>query len=179
MAIGGPGIPKRPVKCGETFGRLLVIEEESERAGKHRAFLCRCDCGQIVRRVRGGDLRSGKKPSCGCQRKELVGNRARLHGHRTLEGSSPTYQSWLGMRQRCLNPRATGYQNWGGRGVTICERWSNFENFLADMGERPEGFTLDRIDNDGNYEPGNCRWATRQEQQQNRRLCKTLTKELS
>lgn len=81
---------------------------------------------------------------------------------------SPTYRTWDGMKQRCLNPKATGYARYGGAGITVCDRWLEFANFLADMGERPEGTTLDRIDSSKGYEPGNCRWATRAEQNRNR-----------
>lgn len=91
------------------------------------------------------------------------------HGHTTHSGLSRTYTTWSQMRQRCLNPRATKWPDYGGRGITVSDQWADFAVFLADMGERPDGMTLDRIDNDGNYERGNCRWATPSQQQFNRR----------
>ena len=93
----------------------------------------------------------------------------RKHGHCPVGYKSPEYLTWDGMLQRCTNPNAKAYKNYGGRGITVCSGWLKFENFLADMGRRPDGLTLDRIENEGNYEPGNCRWATRIEQSANSR----------
>lgn len=97
------------------------------------------------------------------------------HGHARHGKVSGEYWSWLQMLKRCHNPKTFGYADYGGRGITICERWLRFDNFLADMGSRPKGTSLDRIDNNGNYEPGNCRWATHKEQSRNKRSNRNIT----
>jgi len=101
----------------------------------------------------------------------------RTHGNQTHGmSSSPEYRAWRTMISRCKNPNASAYKNYGGRGISVCQRWvESFENFLSDMGRRPSGLSIDRINNDGNYEPGNCRWATRTEQARNSRMAKPLT----
>ncbi len=117
-----------------------------------------------------GKLRSGKTKSCGCYARDKAsewGKKATRHGH-AGKRPSRTYQSWIAMRNRCYREKDVHYASYGGRGITVCGSWrASFEVFLADMGERPEGKTLDRIDPDGNYEPGNCRWATPVEQRAN------------
>ena len=149
---------RKEPKVGEVFGRLTVLKYV---VGPPSGWLCSCSCGgsRVVSPTR---LRTGHTKSCGCRFIEGVST----HGL----SKSKTYKTWQQMVQRCTNEKATGYENYGGRGITICERWMKFENFLADMGERPEGKSLDRRTNDGNYEPGNCRWATPKEQQINRRV---------
>ena len=150
---------------GMEFGRLVVVSRDQNR-GRRVAWLCRCECGSTCI-ARGSDLSMGKHRSCGC----LQVDRATRHGHtsRDTRKISPTYRSWVSMIQRCTNPKATAYHRYGGRGITVCERWlESFDAFLEDMGERPEGMTLDRRDDDSGYSPDNCRWATRKEQSRNR-----------
>lgn len=167
---------KRIDITGQRIGRLVVLRHLAERNRHGQSIVeVRCDCGAVrriammlVRRVR------GPSQSCGCLKREL--SRARpspklRHGHAKLKtgGRAPTYHSWLAMNARCNRPTAPDFHRYGGRGIRICERWKSYEAFLDDMGDRPAGKTLDRRDNDGNYEPGNCRWATAMEQRHNQR----------
>lgn len=151
---------KRPYRLeltGSRFGNWIVLEKGDLGSRGEIFWLCKCDCGN-EKLVRAGLLRSGNSSSCGCTRGK----------HRMSK--SRTYKSWDSMRQRCNNPNAPDYSRYGGRGIEVCRRWqSSFQNFLDDMGERPEGKTLDRADNSKGYEPDNCRWATPTEQQENRR----------
>ncbi|HHS83688.1 MAG TPA: XRE family transcriptional regulator [Gammaproteobacteria bacterium] len=160
-------MPRKIDLTGRMFGELTVIRERNPRGnGKQIYWVCRCGCGK-EHVVAGTHLRDGGVRSCGCLRRE---NKASVtHG---LSGS-PEYGVWEHIKSRCNNPNTKDYHNYGGRGITVCKRWDRFENFLADMGCRPsKNHQIDRADNDGNYEPGNCRWVTRQVNCQNTRLTK-------
>lgn len=156
---------------GTRFGRLTVIAEcepSANRGGRH--YFCQCECGEATSAA-GEFLLKGNKSSCGCLAIDLLVSRSLKHGHvKNGKNGSRTYTSWVQMRQRCLNSNHTFYSEYGGRGITVCERWlHSFENFLADMGERPEETSLDRIDVTKGYSPENCRWLSQKGQCRNKR----------
>lgn len=154
---------------GQRFGRWLVVGRAGSSKTRHALWQCKCDCGKETV-VLGTNLKSGKSVSCGCWRVEKSISRCTKHnGYYTI-----TYKTWANMIQRCTNPNTTHYKDYGGRGIKVCEEWKNdFQSFSAYVSSMPhfgeEGRSLDRINNDGNYEPGNVRWATKSEQNKNRR----------
>lgn len=156
---------------GLRSGRLTVVERAGRNKHGASMWLCKCDCGN-ERVIAQSNIRKGQQ-SCGCLLTEVLRARTGSTNPNYQGGDrnwkNPTYASWRSMRTRCENPRASDYPRYGGRGILICERWIDFGAFVEDMGERPEGKTLDRLDVNGNYEPGNCRWASAIEQRRNQR----------
>lgn len=155
----------------QTFYRLTVIRRIVDNTKKHAVWLCKCECGNHTI-VQSDNLRSGHTKSCGCLNKENI----HKHGYTNTN----IHNIWKEMIQRCTNPNHKSYKNYGDRGIKICDRWlqsngKGFINFLKDIGKRPAGMTLDRIDNNGNYCKENCRWTTRQQQNTNYRRNRMIT----
>lgn len=149
------------------FGRLVVIERARNAKRSCVLWRCRCDCGNIVV-IRSTNLRSGNTQSCGCLQKEIVGKIFTKHGMRRAK----EYEVWTNMLKRCNNPKSSYYYNYGGRGITVCEKWLKFVGFFEDMGSLPKGLTLERRNNDKGYYKENCCWADCTTQSRNQRIRK-------
>lgn len=151
---------------GLVFGELTVLSFSHLDKNKGAHWLARCSCG-VEKTVNGYDVRSGKILSCGHLKASTGAKNQYKHGHARRGDKTPTYRCWRNMLARCYDPTCDRYENYGGRGIYVCDRWLHFVNFLADMGEKPIGLTLERNNVNGNYEPANCRWATWAEQRLN------------
>jgi hypothetical protein len=164
-------LPRASDMSGKTFGRLTVLDRlENDRHGS-AVWNCRCTCG-TVKACLGYRLRSGKVLSCGCYQREVASQA--IHGHTRVGLTTSEYNSWAMMKNRCYNKKAPNYKHYGGRGIAVCKRWrDSFVAFIQDMGLKPGiGYSIERINNDGNYTPKNCKWATQKEQIDNRRNSK-------
>lgn len=153
------------------YGRLTVLGRSTQPSNPIKVT-CRCDCG-VVKDVNERNLVRGLTESCGCLQKERTAAASRKHGASAKMTSE--YRIWIEMRQRCTNPKCNRYYSHGARGIKVCERWNDYSTFLADMGPRPPKHSIDRRDNDGDYTPENCRWATAKVQGRNRRTTIRIT----
>ncbi len=163
---------------GQKFDRLWVASFHGRLAKPVKLYPywnCICSCGNAMK-CQGARLLNGTTTSCGCYQRESVSARFTKHGHARMGAVSSEYESWHSMIQRCTNPKNPKFKIYGGRGIKVCERWTVFENFLADMGLKSnKSLSIERIDGNGNYEPGNCKWATDKEQCRNMRKNRWIT----
>jgi len=165
-----PSSPRFHNLLGRRFGRLTVTDYVADSK-----WQCVCDCGISVT-VTSESLPSGHTKSCGCFSRDNTIARSTIHNHNRRGKRSPEYRAWAAMVRRCTNQKADNYERYGGKGVSVCDRWLDFQNFLADMGAKPTAkHSIDRIDSSGNYEPENCRWATASQQCRNKRNNKFVT----
>lgn len=166
-------MPKVIDLTGKRYGRLVVISK-SQPKNRQTTWLCLCDCGN-EKICFGTNLKRGKTQSCGCLRTEMIVERSLKHGNRRSGKTSREYEVWCSMIARCESEKDTNFHNYGARGIKVCDRWrESFENFLADLGEKPSPkHSIERIDVNGDYEPSNCKWASKEEQMQNRRMLKS------
>lgn len=157
---------------GQKFGKLTVVKYAGTDKQRKSLWQCKCECGNYIT-TRGTSLRFGSPRSCGCLQKQVVAELKTKHGF----SRNRLYRIWKNMKQRCYNPKAQKFENYGGRGVRVCKEWNNYENFHSWAMENgyEEGLTLDRINNDGDYEPNNCRWVTYSEQSLNSRTNHLMT----
>ena len=157
----------------QKFGKLTAIcLIENKTSGSHKYWKCKCDCGN-EKTIRANHLINGKILGCGCDRYKKVSEKNKKHGHASGGKLTGIYISWAKMISRCVDPYNNRWDRYGGRGIKVCDRWRAFENFLIDMGGSwKKGLTIDRIDNDGNYNPSNCKWSNAKEQAINRSTTK-------
>lgn len=173
--LDGDTMKKRiELQYGQKFGRWTVLRFDENNKKHETHWICECECGSI-RSVPSKNLRNGKSKSCGCLQKEILHKMHLEHGGALKKEKE--YRAWIQMKQRCSNPKSSHYGDYGGRGISVCERWIySYKNFLEDMGRAPSKFhSIDRINVDGNYEPGNCKWSTQTEQVHNQRARKDNT----
>ena len=164
-------MPNKIDLSGQRFGRLVAMHAmPPKKKGGSTRWLCRCDCGNESTPGT-AQLRRGRAKSCGCFQAEAARSANATHG----QIKSSEYRAWCAMRSRCNTKSNISFKNYGGRGISVCKRWGDFLCFLSDMGPRPKGTTIDRIDNNGNYEPSNCRWATKEVQDSNKRTTVLVT----